>query len=307
MTLPTSLNLPFKTIACLGLGLIGGSLARLVRHQLPETRILALDTPEVMAAAQQDGTIHQSLSGVDDPVLRSADLVILGTHLCQSYDLLRTLAKQADVTHPLNVMDLGSTKAGICAVAESLPPQIRFIGGHPMAGREVSGYTNGRWDLFVGKRFLLTPCQRTTPELKEAVTQWLTSLNLIPIYLDTAEHDHLMSLVSHFPQFYAVALANLLHRQNPERVLHFLGGGIDDQMRLMASPYTMWRDVFQENKTDLDATLAQFIDILTDMRTDLASDQLDTWFDRSHEVYQRYQTNKTEVATTRDADPVTSR
>lgn len=281
----------FTTVTFIGLGLIGGSLAKLVRHQLPQTRIQALDTPAVLAQAQAAGVIDASLTDLGDSALYQSDLVVLGTHLHQSYDILKTLAETAET--PICVMDLGSTKADICALAETLPETLRFIGGHPLAGREVSGFENSLWDLFRGKRFLLTPCSNTSTDFEERMVAWLTQLGTIPVVVNREDHDRLMSLVSHFPQFYAVALANLLKDNNPDEALTFLGGGIDDQMRLMASPFEMWGDVFHDNKAQLNAVLSRFIGILQSMQADLQADNLAPWFENSHAIYHQYQQKKT--------------
>jgi prephenate dehydrogenase len=189
-------------------------------------------------------------------------------------------------------MDLGSSKATICRIAESLPAHIQFIGGHPLAGREISGFDNSRWDLFFKKRFLLSTCARTPEPLLSQVESWLKTLGTIPIVVGAEDHDRLMALVSHFPQFYAIALANLLARNNPEEALNFLGGGIDDQMRLMISPFEIWHDVFEDNRAHMNTMLDQFIAILTQMKTDLNQDSLASWFETSHSIYHMYQEHK---------------
>lgn len=280
----------FSTVSFIGLGLIGGSLARLVRQTFPETVIWAGDLPAVLDEAVDDGTIDGRLQGIDDPRLHQSDLVILGTHLEESFEILKALVETA--TKPLAILDLGSTKGSICALAESLSQQFQFIGGHPLAGREVSGFCNSRGELFVGRRFLLTPCAKTDEAFKNHLITWLEELQMVPVVLDAARHDKLMSLVSHFPQFYAVALGNLLAANTPSEALHFLGGGIDDQMRLMTSPYEMWGDIFKDNKRNLNRVLTQFIGILQEMQQALDDDALEPWFQQSHEVYGLYKSLK---------------
>lgn len=284
-------NTHFKTVAIIGLGLIGGSLAKLIRHKLPETTLYALDRADVLEVAQFEGTIHYGLMDQSDPELQEADLIIMGTHLNQSFEILNQLV-QSPAMAPLRLMDLGSTKATICALADSLPQEFDFIGGHPLAGREIGGYANSIPDLFLGKRFLLTSCTKTSPKFQLEIAQWLQQLGMIPTLVDSRRHDRLMGLVSHFPQFYAIALANLLQKNRPEEALQFLGGGLDDQMRLMGSPYEMWRDIFQDNREECDTVLSEFIDTLCQMKQALMEDNLAPWFEGSQKIYQLYQSQK---------------
>ena len=295
MTLQTS-KARFHQIAFIGLGLIGGSLAKLIRHQLSESVIWALDQPEVTTAALNDGLLNDALQNIEDARLLEADLIIVATHLSQSRQILETLAERSKaMATPLAIMDIGSTKQSVCQWVETLSGNFVFIGGHPLAGREVSGYANSLPTLFSGKRFLLTPCQKTPPDFQAEIEAWLTQLGTIPVAITAEEHDRLMSVVSHFPQFYAIALANLLAENQPETLLHFLGGGIDDQMRLMASPYVMWKDVFHENKANMNAVLTQFIGILQAMQADLNADDLSPWFEHSQDIHQRYKQLKLQL------------
>jgi prephenate dehydrogenase len=276
-------------IAIIGLGLIGGSFAKLIRQQIPSCIIYGLDHPDVLRQALDSHVIDHALQSPTDLQLLNVDLIVLGTHPHQSYTLLKTLGESS---HPFKIMDLGSVKTPICELADTLPNSIEFIGGHPLAGREVSGFENSQWNLFLNKRFLITPCSKTTGDFESQITHWLTQLGVIPISLNPHQHDRLMSLVSHFPQFYAIALANLLKANHPDEALQFLGGGIDDQMRLMISPFEIWHDVFEDNRDNLQAILSQFIDILTQMQSALQSNDLGPWFEQSHDIYKLYQAYK---------------
>jgi len=281
-------------VAIIGLGLIGGSLAKAIAHHSPKTIVLGYDTPEVMGRAVQEGVIMDGLMSLSDPMLEEVDLIILGCHVLENKSILEALAQTPILPRekPLYVMDLGSTKASIVALSEILGPHVVFLGGHPLAGREVGGFANSRSDLFKGKRFLLTPTSKTPPDFVQGVSEWLTSLGTLPVVISPDQHDRLMALVSHFPQLYAVGLANLLAQNNPEQTLRFLGGGIDDQMRLMASPTEMWRDVYADNRENVLSVLDQFISVMSGLRDAVASDDLAPWFDQSHAIYAQYQQNK---------------
>ncbi|MCA9789022.1 MAG: prephenate dehydrogenase/arogenate dehydrogenase family protein [Cyanobacteria bacterium HKST-UBA05] len=287
----------FGQVVFIGLGLIGGSMAKRLRYELPQTRILACDKPEVLQLALEEGLIDEGLSSpTQAEVYAENTLVVLATHLNQSYAVMADICKAAptDLQHPLQMMDLGSTKSTICRLAEQLSVQydleLDFVGGHPMAGREISGFQNSRSDLFLDKLFMLTPCATTTEGFLNKLVQWLEDLKVRPHVPDVTLHDKTMSLVSHFPQFYAIALGNLLHRNDPETLLHYLGAGLDDQLRLMISPHNMWQDIFLDNKTHLESALEDFITILSEMKAQLAQSQsLQAWFDKSHDVHHIYQ------------------
>lgn len=291
MSLGSSFPATPEMVAIIGLGLIGGSLAKAIAQHSPKTVVLGFDTPEVMGRAVQEGVIMDALMSLDDPMLDEVDLVILGCHVLENKSILEALARTPVIARekPLYVMDLGSTKASIVALSEILGPHVVFLGGHPLAGREVGGFANSRADLFSGKRFLLTPTDKTPQDFVQGVSQWLTSLGTLPVVIPPDQHDRLMALVSHFPQLYAVGLANLLAQNNPEQTLRFLGGGIDDQMRLMASPTEMWRDVYADNRENVLSVLDQFLTVMSGLREAVASDDLEPWFDQSHAIYAQYQ------------------
>jgi prephenate dehydrogenase len=283
----------FSSVTIIGLGLIGGSMARLIRHHLPNTYLYGLDIRgNILQESLLANAIDCPLASLSDPNLYQSDLILLTAHVYQNIDLLKEIVQRA--SKPIRVMDLGSTKQSICRVAETLPEEFSFIGGHPLAGREVSGFVNSRRDLFSDKLFLLTPCAKTPELFQSDIMHWLKQLGTRPAVMPVHQHDVLMALVSHFPQFYAVALANLLTEYNPQETLRFLGGGIDDQMRLMASPYEMWRDVFQDNQQNLDEILSRFIALLQNMQQALRNDRLESWFDKSHEIHALYQSYKAE-------------
>ncbi len=286
--------MPFQRVAFIGLGLIGGSMAKRVRQALPQTEIAAIDTQSVLDSALAMGVIHQPFETISQMLAFEPDLIILGTHLHPSYALLQELATHAQ--QPLDVMDLGSVKAKICQMAESLPETIDFIGGHPLAGREISGFEQSREDLFLGKRFLLTPCLTTSEPFQAAVMSWLEMIQMVPMVMEPVAHDQLMALVSHFPQFYAIALANLINEHQPETTLRFLGGGIDDQMRLMASPENVWEDIFDDNQTHLLDILDQFSKILETMKQSVKTGQLRQHFETSHQVHALYKSYKMTVS-----------
>ena len=221
--------------------------------------------------------------------------------------MLETLAPQV-AGKRIVVMDLGSCKAPICAVAGRVLPD-QFIGGHPLAGKEFSGIQHATPLLFHRKPFVFclptAPDAATanatgdvTPNTEPSVAQQqnLSRLQAVvrevfqahPKVLPPDQHDRYMAYMSHFPQLYAVMLTNMIYRHEPAHLLGFHGGGIDDQLRLAASSYDMWRDIFELNAGHLQTVLAEFHELTAQAKDTLNQPAMATWFERSHDVHRAF-------------------
>lgn len=289
----------FPKIAIIGLGLIGGSMAKLIRQELPQTTLYAYDiASDTLDSAEKSGLIQEQLSDLDDPLLGEVDLIILATHLKQSITCLLQLA---EAWPSAQIIDLGSAKQSISDVANALDAPISFIGGHPLAGKELSGFVHSDATLFYGKRFLLTPCEKTLPEFETKISAWLAQLSFKSMAVSSETHDAMMALVSHFPQAYALILGRLLTRfgtEWPESPMAFAGGGLHDHIRLMGSSEPMWTDVFQENQGALDAVLGEVVAEIEAFRAAMRSEhsaELSEWFKASSPIYEAYYQKKKEV------------
>lgn len=284
----TMVSPTFQTIAFVGLGLIGGSFARLIKKHHPQTTILAYDPhPQVLAQAYMEKVIDVGLSSITDSIVKQADLIIVATHLHQSYEDLKTLKQHWPETL---VMDLGSAKQKICRLAEDL--ELPFVGGHPLAGKEVSGFENSDAELFEDKRFLICPTKFAPLDSIDQLQGWLAQLSLDVHSMSALSHDRLMALVSHFPQAYALVLAKLLKEAEEQWDFHpleFAGGGLHDHIRLMGSSQTMWENVFHDNQLAVDAVLEDMIGVLQNFREQVqAKATLGGFFEPSHQYYQDY-------------------
>lgn len=281
--------MPFSKIVIIGLGLIGGSFARLVKEQQADTIIDAIDTNAAsLQEALQDNIIHTGVTSIEECDFTGCDVIIIATHLHDSYQLIKALS----TLHPeIPIMDLGSSKQLICQQVNALTQPVCFIGGHPLAGREVTGFQNSNASIFRGKKFLLCPCEKTTKDFQEAMLTWLTSLTFECLVIRADVHDAWMALVSHFPQAYALILSRLLKdiganwEQDP---IAFAGGGLHDHIRLMGSSESMWQDVFCDNKEALDMVLEEFMQEITAFRASLKNDNFTDWFKTSKTIYDRY-------------------
>ena len=279
----------FQKIIIIGLGLIGGSFAKLIKAQHPQVGITAVDTnPKTLALAVEEKIIKEGVSSIEKLLLSKYDLIIIATHLHASYDILKFLSDQKSTTP---IIDLGSSKQAICQLVNGLDSSICFIGGHPLAGREVTGFEKSDATIFLGKKFLLCPCEKTTPEFQQTIMNWLTSLSFECLVIRADIHDAWMALVSHFPQAYALILSKLLKDVGAnwdKDPIAFAGGGLHDHIRLMGSSEQMWQDVFCDNKEALDSVLAEFMNEIHAFRLALQRNEYTDWFKTSKTIYDRY-------------------
>jgi prephenate dehydrogenase len=272
------------------------------REAFPDLYIHAIDEKEeTLQYALRQNVVDRATPALPE-ALAENHLIVLGAHLPGNRQMLEALAPKVQGKDCL-VMDLGSCKRQMLQLGEDLLPG-QFIGGHPMAGREVSGIKNATSLLFAGKRFLMTPSEtmQKSPLLERATT-FVEGMNFHPSIINAEEHDRIMAYVSHFPQLYSILLTNLIARHEPGKLLSYHGGGIDDQLRLAASPYTMWGPVFQENADNMRQVLDEVIEILQEMKGHLEDPDMALWFRTSNQMHQAFHQLKRPEVTTPETRP----
>jgi prephenate dehydrogenase len=166
----------------------------------------------------------------------------------------------------LVLTDVGSTKAGIVSVAETLgrSRSLSFVGGHPMAGSEKSGYQVARADLFRGTLVILTPTDSTEPEALKRVTGFWEALGARVTMLDPLTHDRAVATISHLPHLVAEALVDAALRMD-RQFLDLAGAGFRDSTRIAAGNPQVWREIFQDNRQALTEALGAFRRALDDL------------------------------------------
>lgn len=276
-------------VTILGTGLIGGSFALALRKYTTEMHICGWDRADVIRDAQARSVVDQAFSGELVPALRDADLIYIALPIAATIDLLPEIARHAPA-HAL-VTDAGSTKARILqSAAEAFPPENGplFLGGHPMAGRELAGIAHADADLFHGNTYALigASSEQTDPRIA-AFVKILEKIGARPLWLGAPQHDYAVGLASHLPQLVAVALAGFLYDHLDENGLPITlaGPGLRDSLRLAGSPYSTWRDIVLTNQEVLSAALDLLARRLDDLRERLASRELEADFDAANELY----------------------
>lgn len=262
---------PFGSVAIVGLGLIGGSIALAIRENWPSMRVVGVDSQSVVAHALGSGAIDRAVDAVAG--LPETDLVILAAPVQQNVALLadvgRALAGAATV-----VTDVGGTKRSIVEAARALP-DVTFVGGHPLGGGERGGFAFARADLFRGRPWIFTPdgtdvgAGFSQPEGMERLKAFASGLGAQPATMTPDEHDRLMAYVSHLPQLVASALMEVVGSASTADGLRMAGKGLFDTTRLASSPADVWRDICATNADAIGPALDRLIERLTELRADL--------------------------------------
>lgn len=267
---------PFRSIAIVGLGLIGGSIALAIRDRWPASRVIAVDSPPVLAHAVGSGAIDRVSENVT--TLREADLIVLAAPVRQNIQLLGEIGES--LPGPLVVTDVGGTKQAIVSAARALPASVTFVGGHPLGGAERGGFAFARPDLFAGRPWIFAPDGEGSADALARLSQFVAGLGARPTTMDPAVHDRLMAFVSHVPQLAATALMDIVGTTAGKDGLALAGQGLVDTTRLASSPAPVWRDICETNADAIGAALDLLIARLTEVRADLRhSDALDRMFD----------------------------
>ncbi len=282
----------FRRVAIVGTGLIGGSFALAFRKHFPDSVVVGWDKPQVLRQALERGAIHEAIPDLSLSVA-GADLIYVALPVGHTIeflpDIMRLAAPNALVT------DACSTKRSICTVAaeSSYEHGAHFLGGHPMAGKEISGIAAADVNLFRGSKYALirVRAKEKSGEPREPrVSRFLSvveKLGAEPIWLEADAHDRAAAVVSHLPQLLSVALAGVVRDQTDETGLPITlaGRGLRDALRLAGSPYSVWRDIILTNSDNLERVLDLMIQALEQVRSDLRTRALEDEFSAAGELY----------------------
>lgn len=278
-----------KRVTILGTGLIGGSFARALRKYTRDIAVVGWDRPEIVLEARKSGAIDEGSFESLEPAIRRADLIYIALPVGNTLDILPEVAHHAP-PHAL-VTDAGSTKMRIAqAASELFVEEVGpiFLGGHPMAGRELSGFAHADANLFQDATYaLIGEADDTHDPRIAAFVEILEKIGARPLWLGAQQHDYAVGLASHLPQLAAVALASFLYDRLDENGLPITlaGPGLRDTLRLAGSSYSTWRDIVLTNREVLSAALDLFARRLDDLRERLGSRELEADFDAANELY----------------------
>lgn len=253
----------YNKIGFIGLGLIGGSIARAIRSYYPDFEIIAFDkNRETLALATQESVINVACTAIDDN-FKHCDYIFLCAPVSFNTAYLKQLIPY--LHEDLILTDVGSVKTPIHEEIIRLGLEPYFIGGHPMAGSEKSGFANSRPLLIENAYFILTPSAGVSQEKIAAYTDFAASLRAIPILLDYRQHDHVTGTISHLPHIIAASLVNFVRDTDTrdELMKNLAAGGFKDITRIASSSPAMWQHICIQNKENISRILGNYIDVLT--------------------------------------------
>jgi cyclohexadieny/prephenate dehydrogenase len=279
----------FDRVALIGIGLIGSSLARVLRRDSPQTVIVACARrPETLAAVRRLDLADET---TDDPAaaVDGADLVVIATPLSAYAEIARRIAPA--LQDGAIVTDVGSVKgAAIQALQPLLPNRVHFVPGHPVAGTEHSGPEAGFAELFQDRWCILTPPPDTAPAAITKVTALWQLAGMRVVTMAAEHHDKVLAVTSHLPHLIAytiVGTATELGSDLQSEVVAYSAGGFRDFTRIAASDPVMWRDIFLANREAVLELLQRFSEDLTALQRAIRrgdGDQLHDWFSRTRAI-----------------------
>lgn len=253
-------------IGFIGLGLIGGSIAKAIRQYFPESEIVAFDkNRETLALATAESVINTAVTVIDEN-FRGCDYLFLCAPVIYNSAYLSQV--KPFLSEKTILTDVGSVKTPIHQEVEKLGLSDSFIGGHPMAGSEKSGYANSKAVLIENAYYILSPSKPEQKEKVQAFTEFIQAIRAIPVTLDCKTHDYITGTISHLPHVIASGLVNFVrdHDTKDELMKLLAAGGFKDITRIASSSPTMWEHVLMTNRENVSEILGNYIQTLEDAK-----------------------------------------
>ncbi len=250
------------TIGFIGLGLIGGSIARNIRRVYPNYQIIGFDTDEeTLTQAFQEGTLNFAAPAVNQS-FASCDYIFLCAPVSYNIAYLNTLK---DILHENCILtDVGSVKGPIHQAVKALGMDSSFIGGHPMVGSEKAGFSYGSDRLIENAYYFITPTESVPQEKVTEFSQFIEELGALTVIISPDRHDSITASISHVPHIIAAELVHLVRRMDDENGMlkQLAAGGFKDITRIASSSPTVWEQISMENVDNIRNLLIQAIDDL---------------------------------------------
>lgn len=260
-------------IGFVGLGHIGGSIAKTIRRIHPDIEITACDPSETtIRRALDDNIIQYGFSHLTED-FSSCDYIYLCAPVLVNSEYLTRMKDFCEKNPSLLITDIGSVKTGIHEAVIRCGLESNFIGGHPMCGTEHTGYEYSTAYMLENAYYLLTPTSRTSPEKIREFEDFTASLGSLPLVLDYKKHDFSVGSISHLPHVISATLVNLVKDldDSQQTLKTIAAGGFKDITRISSSSPLMWENICIANKEQLLELVDTYIDALKKSRSKIAS------------------------------------
>ena len=237
-------------ITIIGVGLIGGSLARAIKINNLANEVLGYGRDQSrLEIAKQEGIIDQYSTDLKSAI-NGADIVVISTPVGSFEHLLSELKPL--ITKNMIVTDVGSTKSSIVDAAKNILSDLltNFIPAHPIAGKEKSGFEASDATLFLNKKVIITPLEVNQPADIKLLQKMWEDVGANVDFMSADSHDELLGMTSHLPHMLAFSLVNYLVSQNPSASI-YAAGGFKDFSRIASGDAVMWRDICLNNKNQI--------------------------------------------------------
>ncbi len=258
-----------NTFGFIGLGLIGGSIARAIKEKLTDAFVIAYDiNPETLETAKQEHVADVITSSIDE-AFSACDYIFLCAPVQKNDENLQ--AVKAVLSPACLLTDVGSVKAEIHRTIHEAGLDRQFVGGHPMAGSERVGFVNSKAVLLENAYYILTPTDTVPKEKVAAYRALIQRLGALPLILTPAQHDYVTAAVSHLPHVIAASLVNLVKDSDSEDGIMKMiaAGGFKDITRIASSSPVMWQQICLTNTENISELLSDYIASLTEIKKNL--------------------------------------
>lgn len=256
-------------VGFIGFGLIGGSIAKAIKQKYKDYTCIAYNyyvTKEhkSLELARQEGTLDRIVTELSDG-FSDCDIIFLCAPVLENMEYLTKI--HSIIKPSCIITDVGSVKSSMHEIASKLGIESNFIGGHPMAGSEKTGYQSASPYLLENAYYVLTPTSTVESSKLNNLTSLIKDLGAIPVILDANYHDDVVAAISHVPHIIAATLVNLVHENDSEDEMMRLlaAGGFKDLTRIASSSPVMWQNICLTNSKSITKFLKLYITYLLDM------------------------------------------
>ncbi|MEN2993963.1 MAG: prephenate dehydrogenase [Thermodesulfovibrio sp.] len=276
----------FKTVSIVGVGLIGGSLALALKEKKLTQKIIGYGRNEQrLKEALKLGIIDSYTTSFKDA--SQAELIVLATPTGVFESIIMEMIKH--LKEKTIIMDVGSVKKSVVDIFERiLPKEVYFVGTHPIAGSEKTGFENARGDLFQKAKVIITPTENTNKSALEKITNLWQKLGAQVEFMSAEHHDKVYALVSHLPHLICFCMVNTISEMD-KNFISYAGSGFKDATRIAKSSPEIWKDIFLMNDKNILECLEVFIKNIEKIKNMLYkkdSEQIEKFIEKAKKLRQ---------------------